>query len=212
MEDAYGNHSKTFVFIVAVFRGLRSTFCWLKTPKLKTFYDKSFGYAVFPKITKAGLGIGGAVGKGTVFQDHQAIGSSNLKQITVGFQVGGQQYSEVIFFENQKSFDHFINGKLKFDAQASAVALKKGALINYFDPTGEKNEFKRIKNVRFSNDINSAIKDADLIVIHTEWNDFKSINFKKKVRNKKFRIFDMRNIYSSKKMIEQKIKYFAIGR
>ena len=90
--------------------------------------------------------------------------------------------------------------------------IKKGALINYFDPTGEKNEFKRIKNVRFSNDINSAIKDADLIVIHTEWNDFKSINFKKKVRNKKFRIFDMRNIYSSKKMIEQKIKYFAIGR
>jgi len=90
--------------------------------------------------------------------------------------------------------------------------IKKGALINYFDPTGEKNEFKRIKNVRFSNDINSAIKDADLIIIHTEWNDFKSINFKKKVRNKKFRIFDMRNIYSSKKMIEQKIKYFAIGR
>ena len=90
--------------------------------------------------------------------------------------------------------------------------IKKGALINYFDPTGEKNEFKRIKNVHFSNDINSAIKDADLIVIHTEWNDFKSINFKKKVRNKKFRIFDMRNIYSSKKMIEQKIKYFAIGR
>ena len=90
--------------------------------------------------------------------------------------------------------------------------IKKGALINYFDPTGKKNEFKRIKNVCFSNDINSAIKDADLIIIHTEWNDFKSINFKKIVRNKKFQIFDMRNIYSSKKMNEQKIKYFAIGR
>jgi len=90
--------------------------------------------------------------------------------------------------------------------------IKKGAIINYFDPTGEKNEFKKIKNVSFSKDINSAIKNSDLIIIHTEWNDFKSINFKKIVQNKKFKIFDMRNIYSSKKMKEKKVKYFAIGR
>ena len=89
--------------------------------------------------------------------------------------------------------------------------IKKGALINYFDPTGEKNEFKKMKNVRFTNDINSAIKNVDLIIIHTEWNDFKSINFKKIVQKKNFRIFDMRNIYSSVKMKEQKIKYFSIG-
>ena len=85
-------------------------------------------------------------------------------------------------------------------------------MVNYFDPTGEKDEFKKIKNVRFSNDINSAIKDANLIIIHTEWNDFKSINFTKVIQNKKFKIFDMRNIYSSTKMKEQKIKYFGIGR
>ena len=90
--------------------------------------------------------------------------------------------------------------------------VKKGALINYYDPTGEKNELKKIKNVNFSHDINSAIKYSDLIIIHTEWNDFKSINFKKKVLNKNFRIFDMRNIYSLTKMRDQKIKYFAIGR
>ena len=89
---------------------------------------------------------------------------------------------------------------------------KKGALINYFDPTGFKSELKNLKNVNFSKDINSAIKDSDLIIIHTEWNDFKSINFKKVVRNTKFCIFDMRNIYSSKKMKEMKIRYFAIGR
>ena len=89
--------------------------------------------------------------------------------------------------------------------------IKKGALINYFDPTGEKKEFKNKKNVNFSKDINSAIKDSDLIIIHTEWNDFKSINFKKKVYNKKFRIFDMRNIYSLTKMKEQQIRYFSIG-
>ena len=90
--------------------------------------------------------------------------------------------------------------------------IKKGALINYFDPTGEKKEFKKIKNVIFSKDINTTIRDSDLIIIHTEWNDFKSINFKKIVQNKKFKIFDMRNIYSLAKMKTQKIKYFSIGR
>ena len=89
--------------------------------------------------------------------------------------------------------------------------VKKGAKINYFDPTGKKNDFNKIKNVTFSNDIKSAIAKADLIIIHTEWNDFKSINFKRYVKNKNYKIFDMRNIYSSKKMKELKIKYFAIG-
>ena len=89
--------------------------------------------------------------------------------------------------------------------------IKKGAKINYFDPTGEKNDFKKLKNVIFSNSIPKAIKDSDLIIIHTEWNDFKSIDFKKNVQNKKFKIFDMRNIYSPTKMKELKIKYFSIG-
>jgi UDPglucose 6-dehydrogenase len=89
--------------------------------------------------------------------------------------------------------------------------IKKGAKISYFDPTGEKLDFKKFNNVTFSNNIKEAIKNSDLIIIHTEWNDFKTINFKKKVQNKKFQIFDMRNIYSSLKMKEQKIKYFAIG-
>jgi len=89
--------------------------------------------------------------------------------------------------------------------------IKKGAKINYFDPTGEKNDFKKFKNVNFSKNINSAIKESNLIIIHTEWNDFKSINFKKEVKSKKFIIFDMRNIYSPSKMKELKIKYFGVG-
>jgi len=88
---------------------------------------------------------------------------------------------------------------------------KKSAKINYFDPTGEKQDFKKIKNVVFSNNIKDAIKNSDLIIIHTEWNDFKTINFKKDVKNKKFSIFDMRNIYSVNKMKDQKINYFSIG-
>jgi len=91
------------------------------------------------------------------------------------------------------------------------VLLRKGAKINYFDPTGEKSYFKKFKNVIFSNSIKEAIKKSDLIIIHTEWNDFKTINFKKDVKNKKFSIFDMRNIYSVNKMKDQKIKYFSIG-
>jgi len=90
--------------------------------------------------------------------------------------------------------------------------IKKGAKINYYDPTGQKKEFDKFKNIYFSQDIKSAINKSDLIIIHTEWNDFKSIDFKRDVKNKKFIIFDMRNIYSSTKMSEQKINYFGIGR
>ena len=101
-----------------------------KTSKLQSFKDKSYGYAVFPKITKAGLGIGGAAGQGIVFESHAVVGSSKLKQASIGLQAGGQQYSEVIFFENKKAFEHFTNGKLKFDAQATAVAIKTGVAID----------------------------------------------------------------------------------
>ena len=89
--------------------------------------------------------------------------------------------------------------------------IKKGAKVNYFDPTGEKDDFKKLKNVSFSDNINSAISESDLIIIHTEWNDFKSINFKKEVINKNFSIFDMRNLYSPSKMKELNIKYFGVG-
>ncbi len=101
-----------------------------KKPKLESFYNESYGYAIFPKITKAGIAFGGAFGKGVVFKNHKVVGSSKLKQASIGLQFGGQQYSEIIFFENEESFENFINGKLKFDAQASAVALKDGASID----------------------------------------------------------------------------------
>jgi len=89
---------------------------------------------------------------------------------------------------------------------------KKGAFINYYDPTGEKKEFKKIKNVQFKTSIKSACENSDLVIVHTEWNDFKSINFKKIIKNNKFKLFDMRNIYSLDKMKKDKIKYFSIGR
>ena len=90
--------------------------------------------------------------------------------------------------------------------------VKKGAKINYYDPSGIKNDFKKFKNVKFSKDIKSAIINSDLIIIHTEWNDFKTINFKSLIKNKKFAIYDMRNIYSAQKMKKDNIKYFGVGR
>jgi len=89
---------------------------------------------------------------------------------------------------------------------------KKVFLIKYFDPTGKKREFDKLKNVIFCKSIKETCLKSDLIIIHTEWNDFKSINFKSLVKKKKFIVYDMRNIYSPQKMKESKIKYFGIGR
>ena len=89
---------------------------------------------------------------------------------------------------------------------------KKGALINYNDPSGKKNILDKIKNVKFHKNISSACYKTDLIIIHTEWNDFKSLNFKNLVKKKNFIVYDMRNIYSPEKMFKNRIKYFGIGR
>ena len=90
--------------------------------------------------------------------------------------------------------------------------LKKGAKVNYFDPTGLKKEFSNLKNVFYIDNIKESIQGSDLVIIHTEWNDFKSINFKNLVRGKKFIIYDMRNIYSPIKIKKQGFKYYSIGR
>ena len=92
------------------------------------------------------------------------------------------------------------------------ILSKKGAKIRYFDPTGYKEEFKNIKNVTYEDTIRKSVIGADLIIIHTEWNDFKSLNFKKLVKNKKFIIYDLRNIYSPEKIKSQGFKYYSIGR
>jgi lipid-binding SYLF domain-containing protein len=99
-------------------------------PKLLSYKDKSYGYAVFPRITKGAVGIGGAGGKGIVFKNDKPTGQSTMSQASIGFQLGGQQYVEVIFFENKKAYDKFTNKKVKFSGQASAVAIKPGASVD----------------------------------------------------------------------------------
>ncbi len=90
--------------------------------------------------------------------------------------------------------------------------IKKGAKIKYYDPTGKKNEFSKFKNVEFKNNIKDACEFSDLIIVHTEWNEFKLIDLKKLVKKKNFIVYDLRNIYSPSKMKWKNIKYFGIGR
>ena len=90
--------------------------------------------------------------------------------------------------------------------------VKKGAKIKYYDPSGYKKDFEKFKNVTFCKTIKTSCEDADLVIIHTEWNDFKSLNFKNLSKKKNFTIYDMRNILSPEKMKKGKISYFGIGR
>jgi lipid-binding SYLF domain-containing protein len=96
-------------------------------PALTRFFDQAAGYVVFPGIGKGGAGVGGAYGKGVLFENGKAIGNATLTQVTVGAQIGGQTYSEVIFFETSQALADFKAGKFTFAAQVSAVALKSGA-------------------------------------------------------------------------------------
>jgi len=91
-------------------------------------------------------------------------------------------------------------------------ATKKGAKVFYYDPTGEKKEFKNIKNCKFSDNIPMICKYADLIILHTEWDEFKTLDFKKLVKNNNFKLYDLRNLYSYEYMKKKKIKYYSIGR
>ena len=91
------------------------------------FIDDSYGYAVFPSIGKGGIGIGGAHGKGEVHVNGKRVGQTKMNQITYGLQLGGQVYSQMIFFRDERAFDDFTSGNFEFGAQATAVALTAGA-------------------------------------------------------------------------------------
>jgi lipid-binding SYLF domain-containing protein len=97
---------------------------------LQAFLDKAYGYAVFPSVGKGAVGVGGAYGKGEVFERGTKVGYCDLSQATIGIQLGGQTFTEIIAFEEKAALDNFKNGNLKFTAQATAVALKAGASAN----------------------------------------------------------------------------------
>jgi lipid-binding SYLF domain-containing protein len=91
------------------------------------FFKNAHGYAVFPTIGKGGVGIGGAYGKGKVYQKGKAIGTVSMTQLSIGFQLGGQGFSQIVFFEDAKALKTFTEGEFEFGAEASAVAITAGA-------------------------------------------------------------------------------------
>ena len=99
-------------------------------PGLKRFFDKAYGFAIFPSVGKGGIGIGGAYGKGELHRKGKVVGTTKLTQLTIGFQLGGQKYSEIIFFQNKRAFEDFKGGNYELNAQASAVAITTGASVN----------------------------------------------------------------------------------
>ena len=102
----------------------------VQDPSLQAFLDTAYGYAIFPTVGKGAAGIGGAYGRGEVFERGKKIGYCDLSQATIGLALGGQTFTEIIAFENKAALDDFKNGNLKFAAQASATALKVGTSEN----------------------------------------------------------------------------------
>lgn len=98
-----------------------------KAEVTKPYFTSAYGYAVFPTIGKGAIGVGGAAGKGHVYEGGQYVGESTLLQLSVGFQLGGQAYSQIVFFQDKRAFDEFTNGSFEFGADASAVAVTAGA-------------------------------------------------------------------------------------
>ena len=98
---------------------------------MKKFFASSYGYAIFPSVGKLAYGVGGAHGEGLVYRSGNLYGFSAMSQLTVGLQIGGQVYSEIIFFENQAALDRFTNGNFELDAQASGVVLTSSVSANF---------------------------------------------------------------------------------
>jgi lipid-binding SYLF domain-containing protein len=91
------------------------------------FFGKSYGYAVFPTIGKAGLGIGGAYGEGRVYERGKYVGDSKMSQLSIGFQAGGQGYSQIIFLQDKRAFDEFTSGNFEFGANVNAIVITAAA-------------------------------------------------------------------------------------
>lgn len=98
-----------------------------RDPTMEVLFDDAYGYAVFPNVGRGGAGVGGAYGRGIVFEHGEMIGYCDLSQGDIGLQLGGQAYRQVIFFQNERALNRFTAGQLAFAAQASAVAAQAGA-------------------------------------------------------------------------------------
>tara|TARA_Y100000992_G_scaffold288002_1_gene241331 strand:- start:2 stop:865 length:864 start_codon:yes stop_codon:yes gene_type:complete len=175
----------------------------------------AYGGSCFPKDTKA------IVSTANKFKTNLSIIKSVIRSNEIRSDLLSKRINFILKNKIKNKVVSFLGVTFKANTDdmrdSSSLKLipflsKKGAKIKYYDPTGSKKEFEKLKNVQFSFSIKESLKNSDLVIVHTEWNDFKSINFKKITKNKKLIIYDMRNIYSPDKIKKLGFEYFGIGR
>ncbi|MCU0558146.1 MAG: lipid-binding SYLF domain-containing protein [Desulfobacterales bacterium] len=114
----------SFVAVAAEVEDYSSTINVFKdSPALAKFFEKSYGYAVFPTIGKAGFVVGGSYGKGQVYRGGKVTGKTSVVEGSIGFQLGGEAFSEIIFFQDKRAYDEFTSGNFEFGATAQAVVI-----------------------------------------------------------------------------------------
>ena len=175
----------------------------------------AYGGSCFPKDTK------GLVSTGDKFNVDLSIVKAVVKSNNNRISLHMKRIDQILdnSFKNKKIAFLGVTFKPNTDDMRDSTSLrmiphvvKKGAKVSYYDPTGIKNNFKKIKNCLFNNTIEDSCKGADLIILHTEWDEFKSLNFRKLSKNKNLKVYDLRNLYSLSDMLKKKIKYFSVGR
>ncbi len=175
----------------------------------------AYGGSCFPKDTKA------IVYSGSQFNTNLSIIKSVIKSNEERRLILTKRAENILSKKVKNKNISFLGVTFKAntdDMRGSTSLLmipalhKKGAKICYYDPTGPKAEFSNLKKVSYCNNISKACENADLIVIHTEWDEFKSLNFNKLIKKKNAKIFDMRNLYSISQKKKGKFKYYSIGR
>ena len=175
----------------------------------------AYGGSCFPKDTRALIDIGKKFNTNLSIVKSVILSNDNRRLLSI------KKVIQIVNNNFNNKIITFLGVTFKPNTddmrEASSISMikylnKKKCKIRYYDPSGEKVEFKNLKNVTYYEDVRNACLNSDLIILHTEWNEFKSLNFKKLVKKRNFKIYDMRNLYSPDKMKKLNIKYFGIGR
>ena len=175
----------------------------------------AYGGSCFPKDTKA-LTVTGDLFKSDLSIIKSVIKSNEKRRFLLI-----QRVKKILSYEIKNKKIAFLGVTFKPNTddmrQSSSLLmisflLKRKAKINYYDPSGQKKEFSKLKNVSYCNDVEEACKNVDLVIIHTEWEEFKVLDFNKLCKKNKFKIYDMRNLYSPELMKKKGFSYYSIGR
>jgi UDPglucose 6-dehydrogenase len=175
----------------------------------------AYGGSCFPKDTRALVDIGKKFNTNLSIVKSVILSNENRRLLSI------KKVTQIVNNNFNNKIITFLGVTFKPNTddmrESSSISMikflnKKKCKIRYYDPSGEKVEFKNLKNVNYYENLSNACINSDLIILHTEWNEFKSLNFKKLVKKRNFKIYDMRNLYSSDKMRKLNIKYFSVGR